>query len=297
MIKYFAFCQGDILLTKEGAIPQGESPSFPYKPWNEVTRVPMSEESDTLVAIRLDAPVLQEGFQMVGLRQSFELLNAEDYQWAGKCAELLYFDQNTKFCGCCGAPMKWQDPISKKCQSCGKELWPPLAIAIIVRVTRTQTQPPQTPEGGDIPREEQTSQVSKSGDIIVVPDSTHEKCLPLQGVGGSEILMVQARNFRTNHYGLVAGFVETGETLEQCVERELWEETHIKVKNIRYFGSQPWPYPCGLMVGFTADYAEGELTPQHSELKDANWFTRDNLPPIPDKASIARQLIDDWLNA
>lgn len=215
----------------------------------------MGEGGDTLVVIRLDAPVLQEGFQMVGLRQSFELLSAEDYQWAGKCAELLYFDQNTKFCGCCGSPMKWQDPISKKCQGCGKELWPPLAIATIVRVTR---QLPGSPE---------------------------------------EILMVQARNFRTNHYGLVAGFVETGETLEQCVERELWEETHIKVKNIKYFGSQPWPYPCGLMVGFTAEYAEGELTPQRSELKDANWFSRDNLPPIPGKASIARQLIDDWLNA
>ena len=249
--RYFAFCQGDLLLTEEGAIPQGESPSFPCKPWNEVTRVKVGE--DECVAIRLDKPLMQEGFRMHGLRSTYEILPETDYQKAGKCAELLYFDQNSKFCGCCGAPMKWQDPISKKCQGCGKELWPPLAVATIVRVTR---QRPDQPE---------------------------------------EMLMVQARNFRTNHYGLVAGFVETGETLEQCVERELWEETHVKVKNIKYFGSQPWPYPCGLMVGFTADHVDGEIQLQKAELTHGGWFTRDNLPPIPGKASIARQLIDDWL--
>lgn len=311
-VRYFAFCQGDLLLTEEGAIPQGESPSFPCNPWNVVTRIPLESpyspcsafvstplsmgegQGGEAVVIRLDAPVLQEGFQMMPLRQSFDVLSAEDYQLAGKCAELLYFDQNSKFCGCCGAPMKWQDPISKKCQGCGKELWPPLAIATIVRVTRTQT--PQPPKGGDMSREGQ-------GDNKMASDSMHEECLPLQGVGGagsgseSEILMVQARNFRTNHYGLVAGFVETGETLEQCVERELWEETHIKVKNIKYFGSQPWPYPCGLMVGFTADYVEGDIQLQKAELTRGGWFTRDNLPPIPGKASIARQLIDDWLKA
>lgn len=272
-VRYFAFCQGDLLLTEEGAIPQGESPSFPCNPWNVVTRIPLESpcspcsasvstplsmgegQGGEAVVIRLDAPVVQAGFQMMALRSTFDILSAEDYRLAGKCAELLYFDQNSKFCGCCGAPMKWQDPISKKCQGCGKELWPPLAIATIVRVTRR-----------------------------------------LPGQPG-EILMVQARNFRTNHYGLVAGFVETGETLEQCVERELWEETHIKVKNIKYFGSQPWPYPCGLMVGFTADYVEGDIQLQKAELTRGGWFTRDNLPPIPGKASIARQLIDDWLKA
>lgn len=110
-----------------------------------------------------------------------------------------------------------------------------------------------------------------------------------------EILMVRAHNFRGRHYGLVAGFVETGESLEECLEREVWEEVGLRVKNVRYFGSQPWPYPSGLMVGYTADYAGGDLRLQKSELADGGWFRRDHLPPIPGKVSLARRLIDSWL--
>ena len=92
----------------------------------------------------------------------------------------------------------------------------------------------------------------------------------------------------------MAGFVETGETLEECLQREVWEETHLHVTNIRYFASQPWPYPSGLMVGFTADYADGELKLQRSELNKGGWYKRSNLPTIPGKVSLARQLIDYW---
>lgn len=114
---------------------------------------------------------------------------------------------------------------------------------------------------------------------------------------GEEILLVHARNFRGDYYGLVAGFVETGETLEECVQREVFEETGLRVQNIRYFGSQPWPYPCGLMVGFTADYASGEIKLQASELSAGKFFTKENLPDIPGKMSMARMLIDSWLEA
>ena len=112
---------------------------------------------------------------------------------------------------------------------------------------------------------------------------------------GKEILLVHARNFRGDYYGLVAGFVETGETLEECVQREVLEETGLRVLNIRYFGSQPWPYPCGLMVGFTADYESGNIQLQTSELSAGKFFTKENLPDIPGKMSMARMLIDDWL--
>lgn len=112
---------------------------------------------------------------------------------------------------------------------------------------------------------------------------------------GEEILLVRARNFKGTFHGLVAGFLEAGETLEQCVEREVWEETKLRIKNITYFGSQPWPYPSGLMVGFIADYDSGELKLQDEELKEAAFFTKDNLPEIPRKLSIARKLIDWWL--
>lgn len=108
-------------------------------------------------------------------------------------------------------------------------------------------------------------------------------------------LMVRALNFRGTHYGLVAGFLETGETLEECVHREVKEETGLDVKNVTYFGNQPWPYPSGLMVGFMADYAGGEIKIQKEELSTAAFFTRDNLPELPRKLSLARKLIDSWI--
>ena len=109
------------------------------------------------------------------------------------------------------------------------------------------------------------------------------------------ILMVRARNFRGTYYGLVAGFLEAGETLEECVHREVMEETGIRIKNLKYFGSQPWPYPSGVMIGFTADYESGEIKLQDEELCAGAFFTKDNLPEIPRKMSLARSLIDDWL--
>ena len=111
---------------------------------------------------------------------------------------------------------------------------------------------------------------------------------------GDEVLLVHARNFKGDFYGLVAGFVETGETLEEAVHREVMEETGLRIRNLRYFGSQPWPYPSGLMVGFNADYAGGDIHLQREELSRGAWFKKDNLPTIPEKLS-ARKILDDWL--
>ncbi len=113
---------------------------------------------------------------------------------------------------------------------------------------------------------------------------------------GEEALLVRARNFRRkDFYGLVAGFVEIGESLEEAVLREVKEETGLEISDVRYQGSQPWPYPSGLMVGFYAQWKSGELRLQESELECGGWFRRDNLPPLPDKLSIARALIDRWI--
>lgn len=112
---------------------------------------------------------------------------------------------------------------------------------------------------------------------------------------GSEILLVQSNQFKADYMGLIAGFVETGETLEECVHREVMEETGLTIRNLRYFQSQPWPYPCGLMIGFKAEYESGEMHLQYSELNKGGWFRPDNLPAIPGKVSLARRLIDDWL--
>ena len=111
---------------------------------------------------------------------------------------------------------------------------------------------------------------------------------------GEEVLLVQSHAFKRDYYGLVSGFVEMGETLEECLRREVWEETRLEVENIRYFGSQVWPFPRNLMAGFFADYKSGELELQDAELKKGGWFRYDNLPPVPEKLSIARRLIDSW---
>lgn len=113
---------------------------------------------------------------------------------------------------------------------------------------------------------------------------------------GDSILLVHARNFRGTFHGLVAGFLEVGETLEECVRREVMEETGLSIRNITYFASQPWPYPSGLMVGFIADYAGGEIKLQADELSAGAFYTKDNLPELPGKLSIARRLIDWWLH-
>lgn len=109
------------------------------------------------------------------------------------------------------------------------------------------------------------------------------------------VLLVRARNFRGPFHGLVAGFLEIGETLEECVKREVMEETGLTIDNITYFGNQPWPFPSGLMVGFIADYVSGEINLQDEELSEAAFYTKDNLPELPRKYSLARKLIDWWI--
>lgn len=109
---------------------------------------------------------------------------------------------------------------------------------------------------------------------------------------GDELMLARSPHFRPGVFSALAGFVEPGETLEQCAHREVREEVGLEIENIRYFTSQSWPFPNSLMVAFFADYAGGEITPDPSEIEAAGWFSRDALPPLPDHVSIARQLID-----
>ncbi|MBM4338861.1 MAG: NAD(+) diphosphatase [Deltaproteobacteria bacterium] len=112
---------------------------------------------------------------------------------------------------------------------------------------------------------------------------------------GQELLLARSRHFLPGMYSVLAGFVEPGESLEEAVVREVKEEVGVDIKNIKYFGSQPWPFPHSLMIGFTATYASGEISLNDSEIEDAGWFTVNKLPRIPGKISIARKLIDGFL--
>jgi NAD+ diphosphatase len=112
---------------------------------------------------------------------------------------------------------------------------------------------------------------------------------------GDRLLLARNHRFPAGRYSVIAGFVEPGESLEECAQREVFEEVGIRIKNIRYFGSQPWPFPHSLMIGFTAEYESGELALEESEIAEAGWFAADALPGVPPKMSIARRLID-WFS-
>jgi NAD+ diphosphatase len=102
-------------------------------------------------------------------------------------------------------------------------------------------------------------------------------------------------NFPDGRYSILAGFAEPGETLEEAAAREVYEESRVRIKNIRYFGNQPWPFPNSMMFGFLADWEGGEPTPDGGELSDVRWFEPDGLPNLPPSVSISRKLIDGWL--
>lgn len=111
-----------------------------------------------------------------------------------------------------------------------------------------------------------------------------------------ELLLVRKAIWPPGRYGLVAGFLDLGECLEETAAREVFEETGIRIRNLRYVGSQCWPFPSQLMAGFTAEYAGGEVQVAENELEDARWFPVDALPALPPRRSIARYLLDNYLS-
>lgn len=115
-------------------------------------------------------------------------------------------------------------------------------------------------------------------------------------IRGDQCLLGRGVRHPEGLYSTLAGFVEPGESAEQAFAREVMEETSIEVTNVRYFGSQPWPFPGQLMIGFTAEYVAGEIRPKPDEIIDADWFSIDALPKIPPQSTIAGQLIRSFVS-
>ncbi|MBR1463134.1 MAG: NAD(+) diphosphatase [Prevotella sp.] len=263
MKKYwFVFCKTDLLLQKSGdgtcQIPFGEEPPVELKPWTTIHNIaPVAWHEG-------DEVTLHDG-EVKTLRIDHPVKDSEKYEMCPLRASYYKLPlEMYLMAGKCQEILYW-DANTQYCGVCGA----PMKLHTDISKRCTQC------------GKEVWPQLATAVIVLI-----HR---------GDDVLLVHANNFRTNFFGLVAGFVETGETLEEAVVREVMEETGLSIKNIRYFGSQPWPYPCGLMVGFHADYAGGDIRLQRSELAQGGWFSRDRLPQIPEKLSIARKLIDSWL--
>ena len=249
-IYWFIFYNDQLLIEKKnGKYQIPYTPESPIKREMDITVLNVPVPGHQAKTFRVTKPIsVSEQYEWIGLRSSYDYLPQESYNTAGKAFESLHWDKNIRFCPVCGNLMKLKNDITKRCPSCGKELYPAISTAILVLIRKANS-----------------------------------------------ILLVHARNFRGTFNSLVAGFLETGENLEECVAREVMEETRLKIKNISYFGSQSWPYPSGLMVGFIADYESGKIELQDDELSSGAFYTRDNLPELPHKLSLARKMIDWWL--
>ena len=202
-------------------------------------------EQECFIA-HLDDETMPEEFFWKKVRPLYGNMEDECFGFACRALHIINWMKTSKFCGCCGTPMKVsQQELAMQCSSCGHIVYPRISPAIIVAVTKDD-----------------------------------------------QILLARSNRFPPNRYSVIAGFVEPGESLEDCVQRELKEEVGVEVHSIRYFGNQPWPFPDSLMIAFTAQCSTEKITIDNQEIVEAGWFSAHNLPDIPDKLSVARRLID-----
>lgn len=191
-----------------------------------------------------------DGYIFDDIRNCRKFYKEETYSKAIQAKAILNWDRTHRYCGVCGEELpSMKEDKSKLCPNCRQLLFPEIACAIIVGITK-----------------------------------------------GDKLLLAHNTNFLKDRYSVIAGFVELGETLEEAVRREIKEEVNINVKNIKYFGSQSWPFPSSMMFGFTAEYESGEITPDGLEIQTGDWFSKNNIPHIPPHGSISREIIDHCLN-
>lgn len=273
-MKWFVFYNGQLLLQQQGdalQVPEGDNPPVPVPAGHQVHEVTMNSGLK-VKTYKLDEDPTVNG-HISEQREPSSLLEGPSRdkvgrsQWSmvGLRDSFNYIPLEDYLCGGKASQILYWDEHSRFCPTCG------------------------------VPTVQETPIMKKCPQcgLEMYPPIATAIIVLIQR--GDEILLVHNRAFKRDYYGLVAGFLEAGENLEQCVRREVMEETGLTIKNLRYFGSQTWPYPSGLMVGFTAEYESGSIKLQEDELTAGAFYSRDNLPHIPQKMSIARKLIDWWL--
>jgi len=212
------------------------------------------------ISADVDPPYAELG-EFQDLRYLGSVLRPDEANLAAHARALVLWHASQTFCGVCGSSARPDaGGNSRRCvnRDCAREVFPRVDPAI----------------------------------IVLVADTEGERCL-----------LARQASWPEGRYSTIAGFVEAGESLEDAVRREVYEETNIRVAGVRYHSSQPWPFPSSLMLGFVAEVDGNSLTDirlNDGELEDAQWFTRKELrsgfPKLPFRISIARRLVDQWLN-
>ena len=243
---FFIVREGKLLLSDAGELPSGHSLAGQAV----IALGRLGERPVFALPLTGEAPA---GAQLVGLRQCFGVLPDGLFGLAGLAVQLVDFQRSHQFCGACGTPTQpGHGDRARRCPSCGLRVYPRVAPAIIVLISR--------------------------------------------GTGpDTEFLLLRDPRQAPDVFTTLAGFVEPSETLEAAVHREVGEEVGVKVRQVQYRFSQPWPFPHSLMLAFTAEYAGGDIVPQPGEVEEAQWFTVSDLPRLPPTFTASRRLLDDAL--
>ena len=144
-----------------------------------------------------------------------------------------------------------------------------------------------------LPRDEERAMECPSCHVRQYPKLA--PCIIVLVTRGDQVLLARSPHFKPGFFSTLAGFIEPGESAEECLHREVLEEVNVRVDNLEYLGSQSWPFPNSLMMGFHAQYVDGEIVPQPGEIEQAGWWHVDDLPAIPPRGTISRWLIDCYL--
>jgi NAD+ diphosphatase len=271
----FAFVEGQLLI-----VEQAEGHGFAPQPWSLFEPLhPVRHYLGQLDGVDCWAFTLKEpppGFKRSPLRAAMMQFGDPLMGVAGRAAQVLEWDRAHRYCGVCGAPTELlATERSRKCPACGHTAYPRLSPAMMVLVWR---------QVGAGPPQADCAPLGAANAVSV-------------GATRCEVLLARSPHYVPGVYSALAGFVEAGESLEECIHREVAEEVNVQVTDLRYYGSQSWPFPHSLMMAYTARWVSGEIVKQEGEIEDAQWYALDALPKIPPRFSISGHLIRDTVVA